>query len=118
MPFKKGDDPRRNAKGRPPLVQIPDLLRRIGNQDAKDGGTKLEALMGMIFDKALDGTQWAAILVIERLDGRPRQQIDLNTSDRDDFNQLSDDLLATIAAQGLRSGEDTAAKTESPPQPT
>ncbi len=70
-PFKKGQSG--NLKGRPPKVRtIPDILRKIGEEDGlKDGSkTKLDVVMSRVYGYALDGKSWAVQFIADRTEGK------------------------------------------------
>lgn len=83
-PFRKGHDPRRNTKGRPPgSFSFRSILERIGNEhvqltdeDQREGKpgdimTKSELLARKVYTMALHfQDKWAITTVIERVDGR------------------------------------------------
>jgi len=76
--FKKGNP---GGPGRPRKDKcIPDLLRRIGEEKADLDDvdyTNLEAVMRVVYELALDGTQWAVNFIADRTEGKPTQQVDL-----------------------------------------
>ncbi len=78
-PFQKGDDPRRNTKGRPLgsisiQKQMGELLREKANDkvwESKDI-TYLDLLIKKLFDKAMDEKSVSAIkFILEQLEGKP-----------------------------------------------
>ena len=74
-----------NRNGRPLKKQtIPDILLRIGMQPGtKDGKmTKLDVVMERVFKFAVEGRPWAVEFIANRTEGKPRQQIDINLSDK------------------------------------
>lgn len=97
--FTKGD-PRINRKGRiKGGVQIPDLLRRIGERKIpkelharlfppNDSGdnikrnlTRLEALMEVIYGLALDGEPWAVQFIADRTEGKVKDILQFEPDD-------------------------------------
>ncbi len=74
MPFKP-NDPNINRKGRPPKDQaISDLLRSESLEiDPESGKTKREALVRVIYSKALQGERWACEFIADRTEGKPIQ---------------------------------------------
>jgi len=74
MTFKPGD-PNINRSGRPPKdLAIADLLRAESLEiDPDTGKTKREALVKLIYDKALKGERWACEFIADRTEGKPIQ---------------------------------------------
>ena len=74
--FKKGDDPKRNLKGRPPI--LPDLKEAIAKilSKEKDGKTALEAVLIALFNRAIKGDVRAAQELMDRGYGKAIQFID------------------------------------------
>lgn len=77
MPFK-ASDLNINRNGRPPKdLAISDLLRAESLEiDPDTGKTKREALVKIIYDKALKGERWACEFIVDRTEGKPRYTID------------------------------------------
>jgi len=76
-PFKKGQSG--NPKGRPPKVKcIPDILRKIGEEEGlKDGSkTKLDVVMYKVFQFALEGKPWAVQFIADRTEGKALDRIE------------------------------------------
>ena len=82
-PFQKGDDSRRNTKGRPLgsisiQKQIGELLRDKANDkvwESKDI-TYLDLLIKKLFDKAMDEKSVSAIkFILEQLEGKPGKSL-------------------------------------------
>jgi len=72
--FKKGVSG--NLAGRPKgIQQIPDLLRKIGEEEGlKDGSkTKLEVVMSRVFGYALEGKPWAVQFIADRTEGKAKE---------------------------------------------
>ena len=73
MPFEKGKSG--NPSGRPKKKQcIPDILRKIGAEEIETKGgrmTKIEALMHMVYKRAVEGDQWAVNFIADRTEGKP-----------------------------------------------
>lgn len=82
IPFKKGDDPRRNLNGRP--KKLPDidslLIDALGQEQAKDK-TKLEAIIGKLTDMALNGDLRAAEMLLERYYGKVKNTVELRKNE-------------------------------------
>ena len=67
-----------NPKGRPPKVRtIPDILRKIGEEDGlKDGSkTKLDVVMTRVFGYALEGKPWAVQFIADRTEGKALERV-------------------------------------------
>ena len=74
-----------NPKGRPKGIQtVRELLAKISRERAANGGTRLEAALRRTYDLALEGTPWAVQFIVERLEGRVPQalQVDQTTQVR------------------------------------
>jgi hypothetical protein len=76
MPFKK-NDLNINRNGRPPReLAVADLLRSQSLEiDPETGMTKREALVRVIYDKALEGERWACEFIVDRTEGKPFQSV-------------------------------------------
>lgn len=75
-PFKKGVDPRRNAKGRPPkLPDLDKLLDKVLGEE-KDGLTAMEAILKAMRAKAAKGDIRAGEALLERAYGKPKEKIE------------------------------------------
>lgn len=99
-PFAKGD-PRINKRGRGKgVVQISDLLRRIGQRklplnmtlkvqtalamtdnELKRSKTMLEAVMEVVYWCALNGESWAVQFIAERTEGKVKDVLAIEPSD-------------------------------------
>ena len=82
-PFQKGDDPRRNTKGRPLgsisiQKQMGELLREKANDkvwESKDI-TYLELLLEKLFHKAIEEKNVSAMkFILEQLEGKPGKSL-------------------------------------------
>ena len=69
-----------NPKGRPKKeMSITDALRRIGEEvNPQTKQTKIQILAEMIWETALKGDKIMAQMIIERLEGKPRQPIEID----------------------------------------
>ena len=85
MPFKQ-NDPNINRKGRPTKDQaISDLLRSESLEiDPESGKTKREALVRVIYDRALNGERWACEFIADRTEGKPIQTTTVTYRDPDE----------------------------------
>jgi hypothetical protein len=79
MPFKKGD-PNINRKGRPKKgMSWSEVLKELCDEEVNAGDsrlTKMQAIGHKIIKKAFDGDLDAAKILMDRIDGKPRQAID------------------------------------------
>ena len=69
-----------NANGRPKSeFHIPDILRRIGDEPLSDldKATRLEAICRVAFKQAIDGDRHAREWIANRIEGTPRQTIQM-----------------------------------------
>ncbi len=85
MPFKPNDS-NINRKGRPPKDQaISDLLRAESLEiDPGTGKPKREALVRVIYDRALNGERWACEFIVDRTEGKPIQTTTVTYHDPDE----------------------------------
>ena len=79
--FKPGQSG--NPNGRPKGVKsIPDILRKIGEEDGTlDGKSKLDVIMYMVFQYALEGKQWAVQFIADRTEGKAVERFRDETSE-------------------------------------
>lgn len=74
--FKKGQSG--NPKGRPPILpELKEAIAKVLGQE-KDGTTALDAVITMLFNRALKGDIRAAQELLDRGFGKPKQEIDQN----------------------------------------
>lgn len=77
-PFKKGEDPRRNLKGRPPAIpDLEPLLHKVLGEE-KDNKTAMEIIIMALRSKATKGDIRAAEILMDRAYGKAKQTIDNN----------------------------------------
>lgn len=69
-----------NPKGRPkkPFC-IPEILRQISDEIHEGNLTKLESLLRLVYDHALAGEPWAVNFIADRLEGKPKQALSVQT---------------------------------------
>lgn len=91
--FKKGNQAAA-GHGRPKGSGIKQQLDKIGEEwSSKDEGlTKLEYVCRKLWEKAAKGDQWAINILFDRLEGKPRQTIEM-TDDSAAIGQMDDDQL-------------------------
>jgi len=68
-----------NPNGRPKgSYSIPDLLRRIGDEEGTKNGqySKLDVVMRKVFEYALEGRSWAVQFIADRTEGKPREYLE------------------------------------------
>ena len=85
VPFKKGHDPRRNLEGRP--KDIPDIrdireafIEKLSEKDIT-GQTKFEQMVEAIIEKAANGNERAANMVMDRVWKKLSQDLVLTGKD-------------------------------------
>ena len=68
------------GKGRPQGSRsIPDLLRKIAEEEGTQGGmTKIEVVLRQVFKYALEGKSWAVEFIANRTEGRPHQTLGIS----------------------------------------
>lgn len=79
-PFAKGDDPRRNLKGRPHKIpEIEELLAEaLGSE--RDGKTAAQKILEAIVAKAQKGDVRAAEMLLDRAYGKAKQAVDVTSA--------------------------------------
>jgi hypothetical protein len=96
-----------NPKGSKPDKLMRDALMVALNREAVDAEgkptKKLALLASALVDKAVGGDVSAANAVMDRVDGKPHQTTDVTVL-RQRAEELSDDVLAGIAASGSGEG--------------
>ena len=79
-PFKKGYEPKRNLKGRPPkLPHLDKLLDEVLGEE-KDGITAAKVILMALRVKATKGDVRAAEILLDRAYGKAHQTIDNNVN--------------------------------------
>lgn len=99
--FKPGQ-PSPNPAGRPRQVAT-RLIREIGAQRVEggaEGETRLRRVINKLFEMAEAGDREAARLLIERVEGRPRQSISVTTGARERIERAIDNLVETARERG------------------
>lgn len=98
LPFKPGNDPRRNLAGRPKnATPFADCMRRRAKEIQPDGRPLVEHIVDTVAELAKGGERWAAELLIERIEGKVKDVVDLNHGTQD-LQKLTDEELHRIAA--------------------
>ena len=89
MPGKSG-----NPKGRPPVRGLLNALRSAVAEPASDGATVEQELVRVLILEALKGRNRLAAIqtIFDRLEGKPKQQLDLNDITRSMANRSSKEL--------------------------
>ena len=65
-----------NPKGRPKsVISIPDLLKKIGQDNHTSGNTKLDVVMQKVFDYAIEGKAWAVQFIADRTEGKAIERV-------------------------------------------
>jgi hypothetical protein len=86
IPFKKGDDPRRNLKGRPEgsVSIVEGIRKKLLEIEPNNKKTYLELFLSSYFKNAIkDGDNNLMRDMINRIDGMPKQSTDLTTNGKD-----------------------------------
>lgn len=81
--FKPGQSG--NPNGRPKgSLSVKSIIEKIWNEEIKDakGNVQIEGILAVkaIFDKAKDGDVNAFRALVERMEGMPKQEIDMNAN--------------------------------------
>lgn len=110
-PFKKGNDPRRNLKGAPPVLPgLKEALEKVLTEQ-KDGMTGLEAVFVALRTKAIRGDVRAIQEILDRYYGKVKQEFDLSNKGEKfepiDYSKLDESIIrAIIAASEPEKAED------------
>ena len=68
---------RKTPKGRPKDGKSwAGVLDSIGAEELKDGMTKKEAVARKLWSEAAKGEAWAVNALMDRIDGKPKQQVE------------------------------------------
>ena len=96
--FKPGQSG--NPAGRPKKdFCIPDILRKISDEDGNKDMTKLEAVLRVAYQKAAQGDLRAIQFIAERLEGKPHQSTSVKAEvvQESPLKGFSTDELRTMA---------------------
>jgi hypothetical protein len=85
-----------NPKGRPSTRGLIAALRAAVAETVKDGRTVEQELAQMLVREALHGRRKLTALaeIFDRLEGRPKQQLDLNDISKEMQGRTNDELIA------------------------
>lgn len=100
-PFQAGQ-PSANPAGRPRQVAT-KLLREMAAAPIEGGGegeTRLRRIVNQLLSKAEGGDLDAIKVVLDRLEGRPRQSISLDMNERERYEQMVENMMESEAAEG------------------
>ena len=87
--FKKGISG--NPKGRPPKNRcIPDILKKITDQQITGDESKLYQILNEVVNRALAGDNWCIQFIAERMEGKPSQVV------QNQIEELPDGFTTTI----------------------
>lgn len=120
-PFQKGDDPRRNSKGRPGIVKdLRNYIRERLAEKAAEGTdtTRLDAITSKLLTMAFNGNMKAMELCLAYGYGKPVQGLELSGKDgapiqSHDFTNLNNDELKERILQ-LKAIDEQLAQTDDP----
>lgn len=90
-----------NPKGRPPTRRLVNALKAALGEVRKDGRTMEQAIAGELVREALRGRRKLAAIaeIFDRIEGKPRQQVDLNDI-TEEFSGRTDEELLYYAEHG------------------
>lgn len=77
--FQRGYDSRRNLGGRPKRTPFTDELRQL-LEESDQKGTRMRELARTVIARALRGNIQAVDLIACRLEGKPKQNVELSTA--------------------------------------
>jgi|SRR5215213_9738562 len=92
----------RNPAGRPRQVAT-KLLREMSAtqvEGAGDGQTRLSRIVDQLLSKAEGGDLDAIKIVLDRLEGRPRQSVSLDVGERERYERMVENMIESEAAEG------------------
>jgi hypothetical protein len=92
----------RNPSGRPRQVAT-KLLREMSVAQAEgagDGETRLSRIVNQLLSKAEGGDLDAIKIVLDRLEGRPRQSVSLDVGERERYERMVENMIESEAAEG------------------
>ena len=91
--FKKGTSG--NPKGRPPKegFALNEYITDLANVELEDKKTMLEAVVGKVYEEALDGNMTAINFLADRILGKPSQSIGIK--------DVSDEPIKVVDIDGL-----------------
>lgn len=99
-PFQTGQ-PSANPAGRPRQVAT-KLLREMATAALGDaeGETRLRRIVDRLLSKAESGDLEAIKIVLDRLEGRPRQSVSLDMNERERYEQMVEQFIEGEATEG------------------
>ena len=97
-PIKPGEV--RNPSGRPRQVAT-KLLREMA-AETRAGATqsRLSAIVDQLLSKAEAGDLDAIKIVLDRMEGRPRQSVSLDVGERERYERMVENMIESEAAEG------------------
>ena len=101
VPFTK-DDPRRYTGSRKGKKLLPALLKKMAEEipdEGKDGKSRNQIIAEKLFGLAQDGDLTAIQLLYDRMEGRPRQAIEIANEDADIAGMDDETLTAYFLEQ-------------------
>jgi hypothetical protein len=90
----------RNPSGRPRQVAT-KLLREMA-AETRTGAevSRLSAIVDQLLSKAEGGDLDAIKIVLDRLEGRPRQSVSLDVGERERYERMVENMIESEAAEG------------------
>lgn len=90
----------RNPAGRPRQVAT-KLLREMA-AETRNGAeqSRLSAIVDQLLSKAEGGDLDAIKIVLDRLEGRPRQSVSLDMGERERYERMVENMIESEAAEG------------------
>ncbi len=81
MTFQPGQsgNPAGRPKGSRTRAPLKDALNKYLNEKDKDGNLRLDVLAGKLYGMAIGGDVQAMKLIYERMEGKPKQAIEVST---------------------------------------
>jgi uncharacterized protein with von Willebrand factor type A (vWA) domain len=98
--FKPGQSG--NPSGRPKNVLSKALRKKLDEleSDAPDARSNADRIADKLVSLALDGNLEAIKVVLDRMEGRPRQTVSLTLDQREEYERMVDNLIESEAMEG------------------
>ena len=90
----------RNPSGRPRQVATKLLREMAAETRAGAEWSRLSAIVDQLLSKAEGGDLDAIKIVLDRLEGRPRQSVSLDVGERERYERMVENMIESEAAEG------------------
>jgi hypothetical protein len=89
-----------NPAGRPKQVATKLLREMASSSLSDDGETRLRRVVDQLLQKAESGDLDAIKIVLDRLEGRPRQSVSLDLNQRDEYERMVENMIESEESEG------------------